>query len=152
NEPVGDLDDETIQSKLVPAARDDLARGRQQLLATIILMGINRIVVTDGKINAKIRFNFSAKESRQVKASAFDYGYVGEKATSTRTAKFNPDAGGDGAAAAPIDTSKLTQEQQYNLAQWQMYNQSLRNRYAIGYDEQSSIEPDVRVTSEFDLS
>jgi hypothetical protein len=144
NEPVTDIDDETIQSKLVPAARDDLARGRQQLLATIILLGINRIVVTDGRINAKIRFNFSARESRQVKASAFDYGYVGEKATSTRTAKNLAGDGGD-QGAAPTD--KLDQQQQYQLAMEQV-----RNRYAIGYDEQSSIEPDVRVTSEFDLT
>src|SRR5204862_202510 len=33
----------------------------------------------------------------------------------------------------------------------QMRSQNRANRYAIGYDEQSSIEPDVRVTSEFDL-
>lgn len=31
-----------------------LASGRQQLLATMVLMGINRIVVTDGRISAKI--------------------------------------------------------------------------------------------------
>jgi hypothetical protein len=31
-----------------------LASSRQQLLATMVLMGINRIVVTDGKISAKI--------------------------------------------------------------------------------------------------
>jgi len=152
NEPVSDLDDETIQGKLVPAARDDLARGRQQLLATIILMGINRIVVTDGKINAKIRFNFSAKESRQVKASAFDYGYVGQKATSSKTAKNLFQDGGEGGGGVPIDTSKLEAGQQYQLALQQLQNQDPRNRYAIGYDEQSSVEPDVRVTSEFDLS
>jgi hypothetical protein len=32
--------------------RGGLARQRQQLVATMVLMGINRIVVTDGKINA----------------------------------------------------------------------------------------------------
>lgn len=31
-----------------------LASSRQQLLATMVLMGINRIVVTDGKIKAKL--------------------------------------------------------------------------------------------------
>jgi hypothetical protein len=29
---------------------------RQQLLATMVLMGINRIVVTDGRISAKVTF------------------------------------------------------------------------------------------------
>mgnify|MGYP002149795662 CR=1 FL=1 len=43
--------------------RDDLARGRQQLLATTIMMGINRIIITDGRINAKLKFNFSAQDT-----------------------------------------------------------------------------------------
>jgi len=34
-----------------------LARNRQQTLATIVLMGINRIVVTDGRIVPKIKFD-----------------------------------------------------------------------------------------------
>lgn len=33
-----------------------LASSRQQLLATMVLMGINRIVVTQGTIRAKVRF------------------------------------------------------------------------------------------------
>jgi hypothetical protein len=61
-EPVTDLDEDTLP-KLVTAAKLELARGRQQLLATTILMGINRIIVTDGKINAKITFNFKATDS-----------------------------------------------------------------------------------------
>ncbi len=36
------------EAKLVRAAKRELARQRQQLLATMVLMGINRIVVTDG--------------------------------------------------------------------------------------------------------
>src|SRR5215471_5117318 len=82
NESVSDLDDDTIQNKLIPAARDDLARGRQQLLATIILMGINRIIVTDGKINAKIKFQFSANEKTQTRAQSFDYQNMGNITTS----------------------------------------------------------------------
>jgi hypothetical protein len=63
SEDVEDLDDETIEEKLVPAARTSLARSRQQLLATMVMMGINRIIVTDGKINAKLKFNFKADDS-----------------------------------------------------------------------------------------
>ncbi len=61
-EPVDSLDEDTIQNKLVPAARDEVARGRQQLLATVILMGINRIIVTDGRINAKMKFTLHATD------------------------------------------------------------------------------------------
>ena len=62
SEPVEDLSDEATIDALVTAARTELARGRQQLLATTILMGINRIIVTDGKINAKITFDFKAED------------------------------------------------------------------------------------------
>ena len=53
-----------IEKKLVPAARRRLAAGRQQLLATMVLMGINRIVVTDGRI--KVRDSFKITSSRSV--------------------------------------------------------------------------------------
>ena len=36
---------------------------RRQQLATMVLMGINRIVVTDGKIHAKVHFDVKAHES-----------------------------------------------------------------------------------------
>ena len=41
--------------RVVAATRRRLARNRQQTLATIVLMGINRIVVTDGRIVPGIR-------------------------------------------------------------------------------------------------
>lgn len=77
DESITSLDEDVIEERLIPAARDDLARGRQQLLATTILMGINRIIVTDGKINAKIKFQFSANEKRKMSAAAFDYANMG---------------------------------------------------------------------------
>lgn len=77
DEEVTSLDPETIEEKLVPAARNDLARSRQTLLATMLLMGINRIVVTDGKINAKLKFDFRARDSMTAHAQAFDYGNFG---------------------------------------------------------------------------
>jgi hypothetical protein len=84
---VTDLDDETIDNKLVPAARDDLARSRQQLLATMVLMGINRIIVTDGKINAKVQFQFSAKDQAQTKAVHYDYWNFGQITASGSSAQ-----------------------------------------------------------------
>lgn len=70
-----DLDDDETEQKLVQAARTQLATSRQQLLATMVLMGINRIVVTDGKIQAKILYDFQARDNmrRQRSAAAFDY-------------------------------------------------------------------------------
>src|SRR5689334_5991867 len=48
DEPVTEVDEDSLP-KLVTAAKLEVARGRQQLLATTILMGINRIIVTDGR-------------------------------------------------------------------------------------------------------
>ncbi|HJQ33701.1 MAG TPA: hypothetical protein VJ866_16075, partial [Pyrinomonadaceae bacterium] len=87
--PVTNLDDETIEGKLVPAARTQLATSRQQLLATMVLMGINRIVVTDGRISAKVLYDFQARDNFKFQKSAtqFDYGdqytynYEGESET-----------------------------------------------------------------------
>jgi hypothetical protein len=74
--PVSSLDDETIEQQLVPAARTQLATSRQQLLATMVMMGINRIVVTDGRIAAKVLFDFQARDNFrwQHSATRFDYG------------------------------------------------------------------------------
>ena len=65
DKPLSGLDDDLVEALLVPAARTQLATGRQQLLATMVMMGINRIVVTDGKISAKVVFDFHATDSRK---------------------------------------------------------------------------------------
>jgi hypothetical protein len=74
--PVSGLDDETIEEKLVPAARTQLATSRQQLLATMVLMGINRIVVTDGKISAKVMYDFQARDNFSYRRSATQFDYA----------------------------------------------------------------------------
>jgi len=76
DKPVERLDDDLIEALLVPAARTQLATGRQQLLATMVMLGINRIVVTDGKISAKVMYDFKARDNMQFRKSAqqFDYG------------------------------------------------------------------------------
>lgn len=51
----------TLSRDLVDQARLKLAAQRQQMLATMVLMGINRIIVTDGEINAKVVFQVTGK-------------------------------------------------------------------------------------------
>ncbi|MEQ1571287.1 MAG: hypothetical protein ABMA64_37010 [Myxococcota bacterium] len=69
-----DLDDEGSEAELVRAARLELARMRQQQLATMVLLGIHRIVVTDGMINARVLFDVTASDeaSRKNRASLYD--------------------------------------------------------------------------------
>jgi hypothetical protein len=69
-----DLSDENVEKALVENSRLQLAKQRQQLMASIVLMGINRIVVTDGKISAKIIYDVKATDqlSKRRSASAVD--------------------------------------------------------------------------------
>jgi hypothetical protein len=76
DKPIETLDDELVEALLVPAARTQIASGRQQLLATMVMLGINRIVVTDGELTAKVMYDFQARDNFQFQhtAQAFDYG------------------------------------------------------------------------------
>jgi hypothetical protein len=72
NENVG-IDDDSAEEVLVPAARRKLAQSRHSMLSTMVLMGINRIVVTNGRIKASMVFHIDAKDHGQAdNASKFD--------------------------------------------------------------------------------
>jgi len=73
-QPITDLSDPEQESRLVIAARLQMARSRQQLLSSMVILGINRIVVTDGAINAKVVFDLKASDEaqRQARASLYD--------------------------------------------------------------------------------
>lgn len=69
-----DLSDDSVEEKLVPAARRHMAKSRQQMLSTMVLMGINRIVVTSGRIAAKMGFRIDTKDTGKAEsASQFDW-------------------------------------------------------------------------------
>jgi hypothetical protein len=57
------IDEQAINETIVPATRKSLAERRQQTLATMVLMGINRIVVDEGEILAKLVFHIDASET-----------------------------------------------------------------------------------------
>jgi hypothetical protein len=65
-----DVSDPEAEAKLIKAARSHVATARQQLLATMVMMGLNRVVVTNGKISAKILYDFSASSQRNLSRSA----------------------------------------------------------------------------------
>jgi hypothetical protein len=69
-----DLSEEAAEEKLVPAARRYLAKSRHQMLSTMMLMGINRIVITSGRIYARMGFQINAQDLAQAEsASQFDF-------------------------------------------------------------------------------
>lgn len=61
-EPVSSLDGATAEEQLVPAARRRIAMDRQQLLATMVMMGVNRLVVTNGLIEASCLFEVNTRD------------------------------------------------------------------------------------------
>jgi hypothetical protein len=73
-EPIDDISDEEQEIQFVNAARLMMAKSRQQLLASMVMLGINRIVVTDGSITAKVKFSMRSTDEakRQYRASAYD--------------------------------------------------------------------------------
>jgi hypothetical protein len=68
--PISDISDEAEEQRLVLAARLQIARSRQQLLASMVVLGINRIVITDGLIHAKVIFDMRASDMAARRASA----------------------------------------------------------------------------------
>lgn len=90
DKPVTDISDEAEEARLVQAARLQMARGRQQLLASMVMMGINRIVVTDGLINAKVIFDMRASDTAVRKATAS----MSDRSRSSMTNRIHAEYGG----------------------------------------------------------
>jgi hypothetical protein len=66
------LSPELIEEVLVPAARDRLAGDRMQTLATLVMLGMNRIVVRDGSITARLKFRAAASDKSKVDYAVSD--------------------------------------------------------------------------------
>jgi hypothetical protein len=69
-----DLDADAVEENLVPAARRNLVQSRLQLLSTMVLMGVNRIVITGGKIRATMGFHIDTTDrTHEEHATDFDF-------------------------------------------------------------------------------
>ena len=67
--PSGDPD-----RTLVPLVRQHLAQTRQQTLATMVQLGMQRIVVDGGRIHASMRFHIDTRSAAQAdEGSTFDF-------------------------------------------------------------------------------
>ncbi|MES1245550.1 MAG: hypothetical protein ABUT39_28350 [Acidobacteriota bacterium] len=102
-----DLDDDALEQVVVPAARRQMAERRQQTLATMVLMGMNRVVVDDGEITAKLVFHIDASESSQMR---FDQ-------TKTTAGNMSGRAGSNpfGAQAIMVNTSSINAQSDLNV-------------------------------------
>ena len=67
-----ELTPELIEETLIPAARKQVGHARQQTLATMVLLGMNRVVVKDGSISARLRFRAAAADKSKVDYAVSD--------------------------------------------------------------------------------
>ena len=92
-EEIASLDESTVEEQLVPAARRRIAMDRQQLLATMVMMGVNRLVVTNGIIEASCLFELNTtdmvkrrmKQKRTADWAALRQGESGAAASYSRS-------------------------------------------------------------------
>jgi len=61
-----ELTTELLEQTLLPQVRSHIGGDRQQLLATMVLLGMNRVVVRDGSISAKVMFRAAATDAAGV--------------------------------------------------------------------------------------
>lgn len=66
------LSAELIEEQLIPLARDRMARDRMQTLATLVMLGMQRIKVDDGSITARLRFRAAAADRATVDYAVSD--------------------------------------------------------------------------------
>lgn len=63
---LGDIDEPALNETVIPATKRTLAETRHQSLATMVMMGLNRLIVDEGEINAKLVFNIDATQSSEI--------------------------------------------------------------------------------------
>ncbi|MEQ1571289.1 MAG: hypothetical protein ABMA64_37020, partial [Myxococcota bacterium] len=83
-----DTIDPSDLSSLLPLARRSLARDRQSLLATMVLMGIQRIVVDAGRLTASMELEVAGRSEAEVSTAAqgsFGVGAWGASASVSAT-------------------------------------------------------------------
>jgi hypothetical protein len=61
-----ELSTELLEERVLPQVRTKVGADRQQLLATMVMLGMNRVAVKDGSISAKVMFRATANDAAKV--------------------------------------------------------------------------------------
>ena len=86
--PITSIDDPQAELKIVTAARLQMAKSRQQMLASMVMLGINRIVITDGSITAKVIFDMRAEDKVKRKFTAQMEDTASQRAATSMDASY----------------------------------------------------------------
>jgi hypothetical protein len=103
-----ELTAELIQDTLIPEAQRRLGQSRQQMLATMVLLGLNRVVVKDGSISARLRFRADAGDHAKVDYAVSD-DPGGDSGWGARASPAYP------AASTKVSTVGVTAQSDANL-------------------------------------
>ncbi|CAN7557578.1 hypothetical protein LJR225_004070 [Phenylobacterium sp. LjRoot225] len=109
NPPITDLSDADAEMRLVTAARLQMAKSRQQLLSSMVMLGINRIVVTDGSINAKVVFSMRATDTAKRHYTASMYDQQTQRHKESISAEY-------GSWYSPVSASASAENEQTHVA------------------------------------
>jgi hypothetical protein len=105
-------DSDAIEDKLVPAARRKLSQGRLETLSLLVLMGMDRIVVTGGKIRATMAFHIDASDAaREANASQFDL-----RVAAAASVGFGPWSASVSTSVGYVTSSRSESESEINVA------------------------------------
>lgn len=98
-----ELSEELCNTALVHAAQQTMAKQRMQQLATMVLMGINRIVIDRGDIKAKLMFHATATDRNRAGSMSVAGGQSGAGERTTFASQYRPTAA---KSVAAISTAK----------------------------------------------
>jgi hypothetical protein len=80
-----ELSEELTEGPLLDAGQLKVGEERLQTLATLVLMGINRVVVSDGDIKARLQFHAAARETTKAEIEAQQVGIAAQQVSSANT-------------------------------------------------------------------
>ena len=107
--PITAIDDPQAELKIVTAARLQMAKSRQQMLASMVMLGINRIVITDGSINAKVIFDMRAEDKVKRKYAAQMNDTASQRAATSMDASY-------GGWMSPVDVDVHAEAETNHIA------------------------------------
>lgn len=142
-----DLSDENVEKALIENSRIQLAKQRQQLMASMVLMGINRIVVTDGRISAKIIYDVRTQDSASMRkrASAMDV-------ARDRFGRVQTTSSGEGKYESDNQTSGQYNTPEYNAKYFAKGEYQYENKPIITAQTTASFESDAAIQTKIQLS
>jgi hypothetical protein len=85
-----ELTPDFLEQELLPLARARVAKARLQTLSTMVLLGMNRIIIKDGTIGARLRFRAAASDHAAVQYATSNDPATGGESWGRRAGSSEP--------------------------------------------------------------